>query len=1229
MLIPERMPVLATLLVLLVTCTVNPSFAQEVRASVGGRVTDPAGAVVPGAKVTVISEDTNVKFEAATNTQGSWIVQFLLPARYRVIITAPGFKNSERLGVELQTADVKQMDVQLELGSASQTVEVTSESPLLDTTSAVSGTVVSSQEILEMPSSSHVVSLLALMSPGVVQTDQDNNPVHMWSYIGASSFTANGGRNNVWSNSFQLDGMANNKSGGYIAFIPPQDSVQEFRVQTNAYDASISRQAGSTINMQTRSGSKNYHGTFYYFKQPYQLGANSFQNNLSGSQVPPESISLYGGTFGGPVWIPKVYRGTQKTFFFVSIEPTNQQFPTNNSLTSVPTAAERTGDFSQSWTTLNSAGKLTQYPILVYDPMSVNTANGNRTLFAGAVIPKSRLDPIAQKMISYLPLPNQAADGTGNARNDFNPLSVTSNKVPVVSIRGDQNWNSMNHSFVTVRYSHLNQFSGDTFGLDSILAGSHMQRIAKSVGLDHVVTLSPTMVLDVKYTLNRFEEPTFSLGAGFDPTKLGFPSSWVSQLQKPSFPYVTISNYASFGTTQADSYTNNTHHVWSGNITQVHGNHVMRYGAEFWILQEARGGIGNQGQFDFNGNWTRLNNNNSAGTGDGSALASFLLGLPTGGNLPVNANALYSQHFTGFFFQDDWRVTPKLTVNVGLRWDYERPVEERFNRLTDRYDPTTINPISSAAQSAYAAVLSNPANANNVGVQLATQYLAASAFKVPGVPTFAGLNGAPRTATNADYHEWQPRVGFAYQIDNKTVIRGGFGRFVQAGFAAGGQTGFATSANLNATQDNFLTPYDTLANPFRAGIAKPTGSSLGALTNLGQGIGTWDNPDVGRLYSLEWSLHLQRQVRTWLFEVGYSHNKTYGIWNFGTWDENQQNYNLWQQLQTPGFSATGKPVATLNWNQTLPNPFYQLPGVSTNAGIYTSKTISVNQLLRPNPIYGSLGENNPSGTNQYDAGLAKISRRFSKGFSMLAAFTWSKLFEDTSFLGPQVAGNHVEHKLGGEDRPYVFSVAPIWEVPVGRNRYFGRTMPKVLDYAVGGWELSGNFRIQSGKAVVFSGPAFFCGRDFSLPKSQRSMNQWFDTSCFYPFPNSNTPLATLQAYPTWTGVQNMPGYNYVPVAGDTIKNGVYQDFASYVQRYPTRWGDVRAPGVNNVDLGLRKNLNVTERVRLQLRADAFNAFNHPRFPSPDGNPSDAGFGRVTPTQLNQPRGLEFGIRVSY
>jgi hypothetical protein len=1205
----------------LLSClVVSAAYAQDVRATISGRVTDPQQAGVPGAVVTVVSVETNVTQTTRSNAQGNWIMQFLLPGHYRISAGAPGFKTATRDGVELQAADNKQFDMQLEVGSQAQSVVVTGDAPLIDTTSATSGTVITSQEILEMPSASHVVTLLATMSPGVVQQDQNNNVVHLWSYNGASQMTADGGRNNVFSNNFQLDGMQDMKSGGDIAFIPPMDAVQEFRVQTNAYDASIGRQAGATINLQTRAGGKNYHGTLYEFNQNSVMNANLFQTNLIGGAVAPVHFNEFGGTFGGPVWIPKVYKGTEKTFFFVSFDDTRNSNPLGSGQISVPNAAERTGDFSQSFTTQNINGQLVRYPIQIFDPYSVDTATGNRLPYPNNVIPKSALSPIAQNILSYVPLPNTTPDPTGNDSNNFVPPSVRQDKFPVLSIRGDQVWNNSQRSFMTISWHHLTELTGDTFGLTDIAAGSYNVRIAKNLALDHTWTLSPTKLVDLRYKVTRYEEPNHDAGAGFDPVKLGFPESFVSQLARPSFPYIT-GIAGNFGVTSAASYTDTTYQTLGATFTHVYRNHTFHYGAEYWVLQQGSGNLGNQGEFDFNGNWTRQNNQNSGGTGVGSTTASFLLGLPSGGNVPSNATAFYSQLYSGFFFQDDWRVMRRLTVNLGLRWDYERPVEERYNRLTDRFDPNAINPISSSAQAAYAQILSSPSNAGNPGVQLLAQLVPASQFKVPGEQLFAGVNGVPRTPVNTDLHEWQPRAGFAYQLRANTVIRGGFGRFVQADYTNGGQNGFSRSTSLVATQDNFLTPYDTLANPFHSGVLPPTGSSLGPLTNLGQGV-NWDNPNLNRPYSWEYSLHIQQQYKTWLFEIGYSHNKTYDIpW---AWNENEPNFGLWKQLQTPTFDANGKPQATLNWNLQVPNPFYQLPGVT--GSLVSSKTIALNQLLNPIPILGTINENNPTGKNQYDAGLGKVERRFSKGFSILGAFTWSKLFEDTAFLGPQIAGPVVEHKLGGEDRPFHLSVSPIWELPFGHGKPIGANMSRFWDALAGGWELAGNYNVQSGVPVVFATAGFFTGKDFSLPHNKQSLNEWFDTTQFLPFPNANTNISN---YPAWTGIQNLPGYNYVPQPGDVIKNGVYQDFANYVQTYPTRWNDVRASRVNEANIGLYKSFRITESSRLQLRFDAFNAFNHPRFGPPDTNPSDSTFGRVAGSQQNQARSVELGARLSF
>ncbi len=1198
--------------------------AQEVRATIGGRVTDPAGGVVPNAAITVVSDDTGVKQQTHTNNDGNWTVQFLLPGHYHFSVAASGFKTEERQRIELQASDNRQFDVKLQLGSSAQTVEVTGEPPLIDTTSATSGTVITEEEINELPSQSHVATLLATLSPGVVAQYQNGNVVHLWSYNGASQFTANGGRNNIFSNDYRLDGMPDTKAGGDISFVPAQDSLAQFRVATNAYDAAIERQAGSTINMQTKSGGNRYHGNLYEYNQNNILNANYFQNNLVGGAVPPVHFNEYGFTIGGPVWIPKLYNGRNKTFFFVSWDDTHNIDP-RGGVRSVPTALERQGDFTQSFTTQNGA----QFPILVYDPNSVNMTTGNRTLFPGDKIPANRLNPIALNILKYVALPNRPSDPTGNAVNNFVSGATRTDTFPVLSIRGDQNWSDAHRSFVVVRWAHLHESLGNDF--NDVATGSQMERVPENLGLDHVWVINASKILDLRFAVNRYIQPQNDDGAGFDLTQLGFSPSFASQLAKPSFPHI-VGIAGDFGTGQAGTYQNNTYYTWLASLTHVYRNHTFRYGGEFWILQEADGSLGHQPEFTFNNsNWTRLNNANSGGTGVGSSFGSFLLGLPNAGAVDNNATAFYSQRFTGFYFQDDWRVNSKLTLNLGLRWDYERPVIERYNRMTSNYDPTVMNPISPAAQAAYNQILASSANNNNAGVQILKQLVPAGAFQVPGAQLFNGVAGQQRKVTNGDWTNWGPRVGFAYQLGKNTVFRGGVGRFTQADFITGGQNGFSLTTPLNVTQNNYLTPFDTLSNPFQGGIVPPTGSTLGSLTNLGNGV-SWVDQNTQRAYSWEYSFHLQHQIHRWLFEVGYSHNKTYNVnaasGAGASLNQNLPSFALWQQLQTPQFDANGRPEDTLRWNLQVPNPFNKLPGIVGTIG--SSSTVTLNQLLNPNPLLGGITEGNvPFGSNQFDAMLVKVEHRFSNGFSVINAFTWSKLFENTSFLGPEIAGRIIEHKLGGEDRPFHLSIAPVWQLPFGRGKKWGSNMPRFADYIVGGWELSGTYTAQSGVPVVFSTASFFSGKDFSLPNDQRTMDRWFDTSQFIAFPSKNTDISN---YPAWTGIQNLPGYNYKPTAADLsggLRNGVYQDFANYVRTYPTRWADVRGPGVNNFDVGIFKNFLFAEKVKFQLRFEAYNALNHPRFDSPNSDPTSANFGRIGPTEENNPRVIQMAAKLSF
>src|SRR5215472_3298143 len=435
--------------------------AQDSRATLSGRVLDAQGSAVPNADVVVISDDTNVRQDTKTNEQGNWIVQFLLPGRYDFTVTAAGFRPAERKGITLQTGDIKDIDTQLEIGAATSQVTVTAEVPLIDTTAATSGTVIAQDQILEMPSSSRVLTVLATLSPGVFQQDQNNNTAHLWSHDAASALEVDGGRNNTRSNNYELNGMPNLKTGGQVGFMPAPDAIQEFRVVMNAYDSSIGRQAGGTIQMVTKTGTARLHGSLYEFNQNNILNANTFQANLAGQPKAPIHFNEYGGTVGGPLWIPKVYNGKQKTFFFFAYDGTRNQDPRFGTR-SLLNADERKGDFSQSFTSQVTGGVRTRIPITIYDPYSAD-AKGNRTVYPGMKIPTIQLSKVAQNILTYVPLPNTPSDGTSTDTNDYIPSSSRQNKMADISGRGDHTWSNTHKSFVSIGWYHEDELSGDDF----------------------------------------------------------------------------------------------------------------------------------------------------------------------------------------------------------------------------------------------------------------------------------------------------------------------------------------------------------------------------------------------------------------------------------------------------------------------------------------------------------------------------------------------------------------------------------------------------------------------------------------------------------------------------------------------------------------------------------------------------------------------------------------------
>jgi hypothetical protein len=651
------------------------------------------------------------------------------------------------------------------------------------------------------------------------------------------------------------------------------------------------------------------------------------------------------------------------------------------------------------------------------------------------------------------------------------------------------------------------------------------------------------------------------------------------------------------------------------------------------IQQEAAGGYGaSGGNFAFDTAWTTQNPDATAGTGVGSAIASMLLGLPTSGTLPNNTSAFWSQHYTALFFQDDWRATNKLTINAGLRWDYERPVTERYDRYFSRYDPNLeITPVTQYSQPLYSTQILG-GTPTNAGINLLQTYRPlASTFVVRGGNLYAGKDSTSRNVTNTLHKYFQPRLGFAYQVTPNAVIRGGVGRFVQDTFITGSQNGYSSTSYMNVQNDNYHTVLGTWDNPFpnNSNIVTPLGNSLGILTNVGSTT-SFTDPNRGRPYTDTGSLTAQYQIKDYLIEVTGLYNATHGI---------AMNYNInlpsasaWYAAYTPTFDSTGLPSATLAANTTVPNPFYNAPYITN--GTQNSKTISAYQLLRPNPVTGDINCVRYNGTIDYWALNTKVERRFRNGFGVTQAFAWGKRISESNFIGNQVVLTKVERRLDTSDIKFNYTLTPQFDLPFGIGRRWGGHVNRVADELIGGWSLSGQYEFNSGTPLSMpTNSSFFAGRDPSLG-SNKSGKKWFDTSKFAMFPTKNTDISS---YPTWTGVFSLPGASYKPSSSTaSIQNGVYQDFSTWVTYNQTTFGNIRNPYLTNLDLGIRKNFPIAFGTKLQIRVDMFNALNHARFGNIGLTPSSAGFGgfsgstdRTKWSQINNPRRIQLAAKLYF
>ncbi len=1156
----------AALLILLLSITAV-SRAQESRASIAGTVTDPSGSVVSAAKLRLANTGTGVTFEATSNDVGQYRYLFLDPGTYKLTAELAGFRTFVRENVELHVSQTATIDIVLQVGSQAESVTVGAEAPLLEAEKADRGLIINNRNVVELPLNIRNPIMLAALTPGIqaIGTTLDLNP---FSNNGISSWSVNGSASKTTD--FLLDGAPNNavyNQENTIAYVPPIEAVQEFKVMTSTYDAQYGRSGGGTVNVSLKSGTNSLHGSGYEFLKRTGLNANTFADNAKGNPRQGNALDQYGFTLGGPVFLPKLYNGKDKTFFFFAYEGYGEDiFRANESIASVPTLDQRRGDFSK---TFDNRGSL----MPIYDPLSTRLEAGRyvRDQFPGNIIPANRINAVGAKVANTYPEPNISTPGSTAWQNNYYFASnVGRFDFQNYTARIDHHFSSKERVYGRWVYNNFVQHR-ITNGLPGL--GGNARTGGKrndGIVLDSVTTVTPTTILNVRASLTRWVEDIRLPDdiRSFRATQIGWPQSFVNQLPGPDrFPYFSVSGYTTLGNDQVSIEPTNVFSL-QPNIAIMRSRHSIKAGLDFRITRytQYRPSFSG-GRLNFDRAFTRRDYTNQDAL-SGNAVASMMLGYPASGNIDNNVRPYYQWVYYAPWVQDDIKVTRKLTVNLGLRWDYTTPITERFNQVNRGFFPDQLNPIS-----------------NLIDQKKFPGY------KVYGGIGFAGVNGLPRSPFNPDRNNLQPRIGAAYQLTPKTVVRGGWGIFYTNPVSNGYNNGYSLSTPYVSSLDSGRTPANSLSDPFPTGVLPAPGSKDGLMTLLGQGP-SFVNPDVHLTYVHQFSFGIQRQLPgDMAIDVSYVGSRTMSV-------------PISKGFNEPGVDVLdkGNPQkgGDPNYlNERLPNPFENLiPGTSLN-----SSTISRFQLLRPYPQFGgfSISQLN-DGRLWYNSFQMSFEKRYSFGLTGTVTYTFSKNIESVTYLNAQDATP--TRSLTDWDRPQRLVIAPIYDLPFGPGRKFLNTGNRALSRVVGGWEMILTTIIQSGDPMNIPSNVYVLG-------DPRLDN------------------------PTWdrmfkTGVIDIDGTARNVLPGETPVFAVRPPNSLRVT--PVRWGNFRNQWARTYNISLIKNTRIRERLTTQFRAEAFNAFNTPVFASdPDQSPTSTNFGKIFRDngQSNLPRNIQLGVRVIF
>jgi len=1085
--IQKKLGLLVPAFLLLLFATALP--AQEFRATISGRVTDSQNASVAAAKITATQIDTAAKFEAVSDSEGNFTIPFLPPATYRLTAEAAGFKRYAREKVAANSNERLGIDIELALGEITETISISGDAPILETASASTGQVISSAQIENMPVSGRTPLALAQLAFGVVP-NTDPRFTRPFDNAGPSGFSMGGAPAQV--NELLIDGAADNTGNLRVAYNPPMDAVTEVKAESFQADAAYGHSGGGTVNIVTKGGTNQFHGTLYEFNQNSAFNATPFFTNKASAKKPVSRFNQYGGSFNGPVRLPKIFDGRNKVFFMFAYEGVSDALPAPTTNT-MPTAAERTGDFSA----LLNVGTVYQ----IYDPATGVVQGGRvaRQPFPNNIIPANRISPIAKNYLQYYPLPNQA----GNANGQANFLSNTDgerNSFYNVIGRLDVTLSDRHRFFFGARNNLRTGNGGNGFGKpvnDNPTATDALKRLNWGYMVDDVYTLSPTFLMNTRLNWTRFVEPLRNFSLGYDSTSLGLPSYLSAAAPRKILPRISFSTFTPLGDTGGVEFPFDTFQIFQS-FTKMQGKHSLKFGVDLRQQRESQINFGySNGTFVFGNSWTNGPFDNSAGAPIGQDLAALLLGLPTSGQYDLNAARTNKNYYYAFFLQDDFRVRPNLTLNLGLRLEGETPTSERYNRTINGFDNSTASPIAARALAAYAA---NP-----------IAEIPVSQFKVNGGPLFTSPSDTGIYATPKA--NFSPRFGFAWTPGflKKTVVRGGAGiYYFPFGVVGTNAPGFSQSTSLVSSLDGFLTPSATLANPFPGGIQAPTGSSLGLATNLGKSVTFYDhNPSYP--YSARWQLSIQRELfSNVLLDIGYMGNKAVKLPVDHNFDSIPNQY-----LST---SPTRDQATIDRLTANVPNPFAGLvPGTALNGSV-----VARSQLLIAFPQFtGVTGQQFTDGSSAFHAIEARLEKRFSHGFLMLLNFQKSKLLEKRSRLNDN--DPRLEKRAAAEDRPYRLVWSGSYDLPFGKGKALLAQSNRLVDEIVGGWNLNVIYTLQPGTPLGWGNVIYFGG---PLNLDPHHVDGAFDINQFNRVSAQQLSL-NLRTFPTRFANLRQDGVNQV------------------------------------------------------------------------------------------------------